>query len=458
MLVSIDNLSGAGPIDYSGSIDGSMGVTIKRILNAPTKCTFAFLPQAQGLGIPLRYARVVVSDAAGVMIFTGYVAAPPEFVLQGVGVTGLTYQAIVNAVSDELLLDSMLSVKTGSVLNQDAPQALQAVTAFSGASPLNVNAGPKSPLIGRYVAKAATKWSENAGALAASVRSAYNSINDVVNIAPIGTVTHTLNEADGSLKIGNLKMSAVKLLANDVTVCGRIEPAAYVTEVFQGDGVTTIFTLTSKPFNAVAAERLSFVDLFQAASLNALIWQWADVGERLSITGNGVTCAGGTGRDGETVLSAIRQVELGGSIVLQAGGVQLSANSQGFLLGIYAGSVSMSNCIAGCQVSQAGGVTQLQAFINASAAGSTFVPTAGHVYTLRLHVYCPEMERVQSSYYYLDVNGPGSNGGEVIVAPGRLVLEIQDVTGGILGPVTVLYDGSIVQLPPVATIGLNRCR
>ncbi len=454
MQVTIDALSGAGPIDYTGSIESSQSVVIKRQLNAPSECSFSFLPDAQGLPIPVRYARVVVADNVGVVLFTGYVAVTPAMLLTGGGITGASYKARITAISDEILLDSVLSVKRGTALNQPAVQALQTLTQLAGAAPLALSTSSTPAMIGRYETPAATKWSQAAGRLASSARSTYRIVSGVTSITPVGGVTHTLNEADGSLQLGGLQAATVRLLANDVTVCGQIEPAAYVTEQFLGDGVTQYFELGALPFEVLASEKTTLIDLFQGAALNGQVWEWTDSAGRLSITANGVSCAGGTGRDGETVLSAIYQIELGGSIVLEAGGVQIGAGSQGGLLGLYEGAVSMGNCLAAFQVSQSGGNTLVSAFIDGVAGGSSFAPAAGHVYTLRMRLYSPEVERVHQSYYYLDNTGVNSYGGGVVVAPGHLVLEMQDCTSGAPGLANVIYDGTIPVLPPACSIGL----
>jgi hypothetical protein len=454
MQVSIDNLTGIGPLDYTGSIDAAGSVVIKRVLNASSECSFAFLPDAQQLAMPLRFARVVVMDSEGLVLFTGYVAAPPPMLLVGVGISGPCYRAMVTALSDELLLDSTLSVKTGTALNQSVTQALQTLTSLAGGAALTVNSQSSTAVVGRYEAKAATSWSTGAGALAASVRSAYRVSGGVTSVAPVGSVVHTLSETAGTLQLAGLQASVVKLLANDVTVCGKVEPAAYVTEIFQGDGVTTVFQLTELPFEPLATEKLQFIDLFQGAGLNRQVWGWTDPGSRVSVTSAGLTCTGGTGLDGQTVASALHQVELGGSVVIEAGGVQIGAGSQGILLGLYVGAVASGNCFAGFAISQSGGSTQIGAMLEGAATGNVFPPVAGHLYTLRLRVYSPEMERVQPSYYFLGANGIGAFGGAVIVAPGHVIMQVQDVTGGTAGAITTLYEGSIAVAPPVCTIGL----
>ena len=65
-----------------------------------------------------------------------------------------------------------------------------------------------------------------------------------VSLQPAGTVTHALSDGDGTLQVAALKTASVKELANDVTVSGEMEPAAYVTETFAGDGTTTVFQLS----------------------------------------------------------------------------------------------------------------------------------------------------------------------------------------------------------------------
>ena len=454
MQITIDNLSGAGPEDYTGSIESTKSIAITRQLNAPSECTFAFLPDAQGLALPQRYARVSVVDGSGLVLFTGYVATTPAMVLSGAGIAGSSYQAQVTAISDELLLDSVLSVQSGTTLKQSVGQVLQTLTQLAGAEPLALSTQASALTVGRYEATAATKWSVAAGSLAASARSAYRVVGGLTSVTPIGLVTHTLQETDGSLQVSGLRATTVKLLANDVTVCGNIEPAAYVTETFEGDGTTKDFQLTSLPFEATGLEKLRLSDLFDGATLNPQVWQWTDSGSRLSITSNGVSCSGGSGRDGETVLSAIHEIELGGSIVLEAGAVQIGAGSEGLLLGLYGGTVSLSNCVVAFQISQAGGATQVGAVVNGVVGGSSFQPASGHSYTFRIRVYSQEMERVNQSYYYLDAEGVNSYGGDVVVAPGHLVLEVQDVTSGEPGLATVLYDGTLSYLPPACTIGL----
>ena len=139
MQVTIDNLSGSGPVNYTGSIAAAGSVSLVRQLNAPSECKFSFFPDAQGLPVPLRYARVSVADATGLVLFTGYVATVPAMLLAGNGLMGASYYAQVTAISDELLLDSVLSVKSGTTLNQPLNQSLQTLARLTGSSSITLS-------------------------------------------------------------------------------------------------------------------------------------------------------------------------------------------------------------------------------------------------------------------------------------------------------------------------------
>ena len=117
--------------------------------------------------------------------------------------------------------------------------------------------------LGYFVPDAGQCWSQNAAMLASMARASYVAHSGTVTLAPIGNVTHTLSETAGTLQVAALQASMVKTIANDVTVCGAEEPAAYVTEIFQGDGTTVLFTLTRLPYFPAASHSKPLVDLFQ---------------------------------------------------------------------------------------------------------------------------------------------------------------------------------------------------
>ncbi len=71
---------------------------------------------------------------------------------------------------------------------------------------------------------------------------------------------------------------------------------------------------------------------------------------------------GGNGIDGETLLTWLNPVEMGGTLLLEAVGVTLSPGSTGVLAGLFIGLETQASCIAGFQATaQTGHRAQLAA-------------------------------------------------------------------------------------------------
>jgi len=439
--LTIDN------VDYTSALAARPPLRIEHELNAPGICSFVLVPSAANLATPLRFGRVVVSDNNGTVLFTGYIATEPALELAGEGTAGPVYQAVVSAISDELLLDMQGVPQLMAMYTEPAGQILQSFTATVDATRLSFNTAQATGITGRFVAEPSENWSANAGLLASHSRNAYRAIAGSVTLAPIGSITHQLSESAGTLQMGHLQASLVKTLANDVTVCGDEEPSAYVTEIFQGDGITTLFELTEGPFFPSSSKAHPLVDLFQGPAVNPGLWQVQDPGQHVSLTANGLTCSGGNGYDGQTFVSAISSFELGGSLMVEATGLQFTAASTGILSGLYSGSVSAQNCIAGFQVTQNNGSNSVAAFVSGTVTGNAFTPVSGHVYTLRTRIYAKEMQRVLQSYYSVDDTVVKLWGGTGIPCNIHCMLEIQDTTNGVAQSPVILYDGVITNAP-----------
>ncbi|HMD20944.1 MAG TPA: hypothetical protein VKH40_11505 [Alloacidobacterium sp.] len=454
MILTIDNLDGSGALDYTSAVISKTPLRIERQLNEPSLCAFALAPQVLNLPVPLRLARVIVSDDGNLILFTGYVASEPALELVGEGVAGPVYQAVVSAVSDDVLLDMQGLSQTTASFGLAAGELAQNLTNVVDATRFTLNTAQASGTIGRFVPEPAKRWSGNVGALASSSRNLYRVVSGSLTMAPIGNVTHSLNEADGTLQVSRLQASMMKMLANDITVCGEDEPSAYVTEVFAGDGITVLFDLTEDPFFPSSSKTKPLTDLFQSPTVNTLLWQLQDPGGHVSITSNGLTCVGGNGLDGETALCANGNLELGGSLVIESNGLLLSAGSTGILSGLYGGDINAGDCIAGFQVSQVNGSTVLSPLLDGLTAGSSFSPTAGRMYTLRLRMYAKEMQRILQSYYSLGDDGTELWGSTAVPCGLNLVLEVQDMTNGVSEPPVVLYDGSLSITPSTCRFAL----
>lgn len=454
MKLTIDNLDGKGAVDYSPSVVATEKFLIKRQLNQPSLCSFTAAPSVVDLPIPVRHGRVVVADDQGSILFTGYVAAEPALELVGESSAGSAFQALVSAVSDEVLLDQQPSPVMLAGVSQPANQLLQTLSAGLDTTGLSFQLAAANGAIGSFLPEVGQNWSANAGTLAAMARSAYRVVDGVVMMQPVGSVVHTLSEADGTLSLSALQAAMVKSLANDVTVCGAMEPAAYVTEFFEGDGATMIFELTEAPYLPAASASKTFTELFEEPEINPAVWNVVGSGTYIMLTSAGLTCSGGNGYDGAVLAETMSPIELGGSLVFEARGVQFGAVTNGILNAIYGGATSAANCVAGFQISQPNGSTEINALIMGEAAGSPFAVVTEHMYTLRLRVYSNEMQRMDQAYNSIDSSGAHSYGGLYLSSGGTVMLEVQDTTNGVASSPVVLYSGTIANLPSASSLGL----
>ena len=446
MIVTIDNLDGAGAVDYSGAISATAPLKIARTLNAPS--ILSGVLELGALTLPVRRGRVVVSAANGVVLFTGYLATEPVGVYAGVGIEGSVYLYTFSAVSDEWLLDRQVVTLTGSGFAQTSGPLLEALTTRVEAGLFSTSGVAPGRQVGVFEPSETEVWSRNAGLLAGSTCAAYRVVNGALTFASAGSVTHTLDfdtgrdASGGSIEVAALKTASVKELANDVTLSGAIEATAYVNETFVGDGTTTVFQLAQVPFHLTAAKQKLLVDSFNESVIDTQIWSINDAGAYLGLSSAGLTLGGGNGYDGQTTLTALNAVEMGGVLVIEAGSVSLSGANQGILCGVYSGSVEVANCFAGYSVRQSGGNTVVTPMVNGVEVGTTFTVEAGHLYTLRVRLHCVEMQRVLQTYYAM-VNGVvKSFGGGLVSAPITAVFDLQDLGLSSNTPATVLYDGT----------------
>lgn len=452
LKITIDNHDGRGALDYSQCLAGVDSFTLTRTLNQPSVCTMLLNCGAAGGSIPAKYGRVIVNSDAGLVLFTGYVSLFPEARLAGAGVTGPMYLQAVTVTGDELLLDQQSVPVTAGSAGVPAAELLQMLT--QRVEPKRIGyatTGNTTNTAGAFTADAAATWSANAGVLASMARAGYRIINQQLSLPGIGATTHTLSDTAGTLDLSRFSISQARSLANDVTVCGESEAQAYVEDVFQGDGTTTTFDLTRTPLRVGAVQGSLISDSFAGPGLNTNLWSVDDSGSRFSLTSTGLTVNGGNGVDGDTTLTAIDNVEMGGSLVLTCAGVQVNAGSVGYVGCFYDGSVLIQNLFAGFEVKQSGGATVVVPVVGGVAAGASTTIVAGHAYTFRLRYACREMQRVPASYYVAGAYVPGASGSQMFgggeMAAAQMVLEVQDTTGGVNQHPVILYDGAVSATP-----------
>jgi hypothetical protein len=459
----MDNLDGAGAVDYTAAICPEPPLTIDRVLNTPSQCSgmldagSSADPGARAtLPVPARRGRVIIAADDGEILFTGYLATEPVPVYAGVGLAGPVYRVVFTAISDEWLLDKQALTLTGTGFSLAAGTLLEILTTQIAAGLLTTSGISGLNPVGVFIPETTKPWSTNAAGVAGTTYTSYRVLDGALVMQTVGSVTHTLDfdlgEGNGTLQVAALKTAMVKELANDVTLSGQMEPAAYVTEMFAGDGTTTVFSLSDAPFRPTPSALLN--DSFNQPSFNTQIWSLTDPGSHFGLGGAGLSISGGTGLDGQTTLTAINEIEIGGSLVLEAGNVQFISPSDGVLCGLYTGPTQRANCFAGYNVRQSGGSTVITPFVNGAEVGTTFTLLSGHTYTVRIRLHSVEVQRILQTYYARVDGVIEAFGGGFVASPMALVFDLQDLGNASNTPATVLYDGSVTGSPANCTFAV----
>lgn len=443
--------------DYTTALDASRPLTIERKLNEPSSCQFSLcLGNGGALTAPCRGSSITITGDDGTVYFTGYVAIGPVMQYAGLGLEGPRYRLNVQCVSDEILLDQLLMRAGVGSVGESAGELISTLVTHSGSVALSTQGLSLGAAVSSFVPDAGAPWSKSAGQIANSARAAYRALSGALTLTPLQTTVHPLNEADGSLTLANLAFTASveRALANDITACGEHEPVAYVTEYFQGDGLTTQFYLSADPYFPEASKSTIIHELFNEPAIDERVWGQTGGSAYPNLGANGLAIIGGNGVDGQTVLSWLDPVEMGGTLLLEATGITLSAASTGVLAGFFTGGFESASCTAGFQVTaeQGTGAVSVQPLIQGTPAGNSFAINAANQYTIRVRIHCLECIRTLQIYRSLGDNGAISAGGDWNLAPGKVQLELQEFVNGVGATPVTLYDGAIANVPGSCTV------
>lgn len=443
--------------DYTAFLNAAIPLSIQRTLNEPTVCQFWLsLPPDSSLATPSQNQYMVVTGDDGSVYFTGFIAGTPLAEFVGAGMSGPAYRIAVRAVSDEILLDRVLMPSSKEVNGGTAGALFSRLVNHTGVNVLSTQSVSLSTSIGNFFPEPGASWSKNAAQAAGMARAAYRAVNGAFALAPIQTTVHSLSETDDNLNFSELKMTAAvrRALANDITVCGEIEPVAYATEYFRGDGVTSQFYLSERPYFPPPSRSSLIRELFNEGQIDLRQWGAGGSTGYFGLGGSGLAMNGGNGIDGQTVLCWLDPVELGGTLLLEAVGVTLSPGSTGVLAAFYSGMPDLSGCIAGLQATaqQGTGAVSLQPVLEGTPAGAAVSVSPGNQYTVRVRISCPEQERVPAIYHSCGDDGQITTGGSQILSPGKVQIELQEFVNGVGAVPVTLYDGSIQNLPGTCTV------
>ncbi|HXE91492.1 MAG TPA: hypothetical protein VNK82_11060 [Terriglobales bacterium] len=453
MFLTIDNLDGAGPREYTASLDATVAPTIERRLNRPSALRLTLVAETPVFIVPLSGSRIILGRADGTKLFTGYLTQEPAHEYLGWGERGPVYRYVIVAQGDEFILDRkrlpsrapFIDRTAGAVLTQLAEDALPGAFDTSAVQDVvtlhSFSASPSRP------------WSAHAAELARLARAVWRAHDGALTFQPVGAVTHAIDESSSSFTPEGLRLSAAAPILNDVTVVGRVEPRPLVKDYFLGDGLTLRFQLSHTPFtrrNAVILE-----EEYKSGALDPLLWNVTDPASAFSISAGKLNVEGGAGADGATRLEFVEPIELGGALLLQHGEATFTAPTDAVLGGLYSASVSIATCFAGFRVTPSAGQSQIQALVNGVATGPAITTAAGHGYSLTTRLYATQPFRTQSLFHSSTHPAGSGRGGASLAAGVRVVLEVHDVDpaspGSLAAPSTVLYDAVIGAAPAYVT-------
>lgn len=449
MKLTIDNLQGQGAVDYTLALDGTVAPNVVRKMNQPAELRCSLIAGMPGFIVPVTGARIILAKTNGSFIFTGYLVQAPQFEYLGFGEQGPVYRYQLLAESDEVLLNQKALPNRAPFVNRTAGSALQQLAQDLLPGWFDATGVQSVDTLASFEVNPQKNFSYHAAAVAMAARGSYRTMNGALLFSPAGEATYAINESDPSFSAMNLQLVCPRMVVNDVTVIGSLEPQAYVRDYFVGDDLTLEFYLSQTPFQQ---NKPALIDEeYVGPGLDPTTWVVNDPSSAVSVLAQTLQVNGGTGQDGQTTVEFIELIELGGALELQHGDVTFSGPSTGVLGGLYAGAISAAGCLAGFQIAPSGAGSTIQAIVNGALTGASVATTAGHHYVFTTYLYSIEVHRAEE-IYHSSLHPAGNGwGGAAAAADLRVLLELQDIDptnpATMVAHATVLFDDVIPNAP-----------
>ncbi|HUS19119.1 MAG TPA: hypothetical protein VMZ25_05680 [Terriglobales bacterium] len=454
MRLTIDNFGGPGPLDYTPWVEES-SLKIVRELNGGERmeCSLAF--DANSVTTPAAGARIVLVREDGHKLFTGYLAESPAMEYLGWQHSGAVYRHSVLADSDDVLFERQRLPQRPAFLQRTAGEIARQLAADGGGG-LATAGVQEVETLPQFATTSQLSWRDHMQRLATRTRCCFRAFDGDIRFAPMGGITHTLNEADADFSPRRLSISSPERAINDLILLGRYEPRAYVKDYFIGDGLNPDFNLSQTPFLRRSSTLLE--EEFQGDALDPRIWSAQDAIGVFSVTDGRLQMNGGSGSDGAAWVKAIELVEVGGALNLQHGEVEFTSPSSGVIGGLYNGSILRGDCVAGFSVANIGGSSTIRAMVNGAETGATITIVAGRRYAMSTRIYATEPYRRQQVFHSSASVAGGGLGGVVVASAARVVLEVHEMdpaNPATLGAASVvLFDGLLTSLPSHCTYAI----
>ncbi len=444
MKLLIDNHDGLGQQDYSASFDAEHLPKLKRRLNRAAEMQAWLASGDAGFRAPTSGARVVLQRDDGYKLFTGYLTGTPQQQYLGNTQTGAVWRYALTAMDDSWLLGHNAPTPRTPFVYRTAGDVLRTITNDVLPGMLDLSAVQDLGNVNQFVASSQRSWSEHAQELATMERACYRAHDGKLAFQPVGQQSFTLAEQDPKFSPDGLALSQPDHLDNDATIVGELEPTTYVRDFFIGDGTTLGFYMSRSPFRKTTIT--VFEEDYGGPGLTPTLWYITDPNGKVSVSGGQLQFNGGP-----AAVGLVEKLELAGGLRIQHGQVTFSAASSGTLGGIYNGSITDGNCLAGFRITPSGGNCAIQALINGTSTGTAITTQPGHQYALATQLFANEAHRVQQTYCSSAHGGGNGRGGDTIAAAMRVVLSVHDVDpnnpGTLALPATVLFDDVLATAP-----------
>ena len=355
------------------------------------------------------------------------------------------------AVDDSWLLEHNAPTPRTPFTYRTAGEALRTITSDVLPGVLDVSGVQDLGYVNQFVVSSQKSWQEHARELATRERACCRVHDGKLVFQPVGQQNFTVDERDATFLPKGLTVAQPDKLGNDATIAGEPEPTTYVRDYFIGDGVSLGFYLSRSPFSMATVTVVE--EEYAGTGLNPTLWYITDPNGKVTVGGGQLRLTGGPATVGLT-----DKLELAGGLRIQHGQVTFSAPSSGTMGGIYNGTVSDGNCVAGFRITPSGGACAIQALINGTSAGTALVTQAGHQYAFTTQLFANEAHRVRQIYCSSAHEGGHGRGGDTIAAAMRVVLSVHDVDpnnpGTLALPATVLFDDVFGSVPAFASYAL----
>lgn len=397
-------------------------------LNVPVLLDFSLAPCDDPSFVKLQRGDYIVLDTVTYpKWFTGYITNDPELTFLGPHpqTRAAMYGYVYEASSDEYLLSlKPLGILT-AFYNKTQGEILSALANILQPGRFDVSGIGSGQTLARYVPDPTKKFQDVVKEFSDASNYAFSGHDHQLFFSPQGIDDSQLiiDASDPHYTPSSLVLSPVKdSLVNDAIVLGDIEPQAFMSEYFAGDGFEGSFSLIGSPFGTDSAQLID--EQFQDSTIDETKWNVNDVPQTFIRPDSGFLNVLGGMNFGDlgVNLASSSLIPLEGNLRLTHGEYDFVDNASqginGVICGLWDGDPVMDgaggypSCFYGIEVKKAGAVTTLSPIVNGVVDPLQSVvvdPTLRYI--LRTVLYSHQVFRFVQQWYFMGPDGSSGNYG-----------------------------------------------